>query len=485
MYLIAAAVSVTAVLAVAGPAYATSNWSCGEVFVTSPAPLDNNLNCTGYGDNALVIGGADVVLNLGGHTVTGDSDWDVVYNDPGYDGLTVENGTLDVGGDGVGVYDKYGDNNTVADVTISGGTYGVDAWAEANGTTVEDSTISSTFVPVARHHGAPKFAPTMLKGIYVSGNDATIEGNTVSPATGGTGIEAVYGLGDVISGNTVTGNFDGTDEIGAEIGIHTHFDTGALVENNTVSSFGYDAAYASWDSGTTYDGNTFENSYEGLEIEGEIGPNSNETISNNFIRNNYYHGVYDYYSDLNSYTGNVLTNNGIECGTNTSDDCAAFYIDGSGGGSGHGSVTMTNNYARLSSYGFWIEDMYSGISYATTRSLFSGNSATYDDNGFADINSVLATWSDNTAYGNNDNGFVFGTPTHETITGNSSTHNGAEGFYFGSNAAPSNPLAVTNNVAEYNGDYGFYAEDPLSASSGNTGSNTNGADDCWYISGCS
>ncbi|HLX31237.1 MAG TPA: right-handed parallel beta-helix repeat-containing protein [Gaiellaceae bacterium] len=472
VYLLAAVASVAAVLVVAGPANATANWSCGETFATSPGTLDNNLDCSGYTENALVITADGVTLNFGGHTVTvdGTADWDGVYND-GYTGLTVENGTInmDTGGtavEGYGVANDGGLGLTVADMTINGGYYGVDSYSSSDGTTVEGSTISGS----------------TDEGIYQRGNGATIDGNTISPASGAQGIEATHGLGDVVSNNTVTGNFDGTDYIDGDIGIHLHLDTAALVEDNTVTTEGSDAMYESWDSGTQVTDNTFDGNYDGLDINGEIGPNSNESISGNFIRNSYYEGVYDYESDMNTYTGNVLSNNGIECGTSPTDSsCSGFYIDPDD----QGSVTMTNNYSRLSSWGYYVEDAYNDDSYAATRSMFSGNSATYNDYGYYDDYSVLATWSDNTAYGSNDDGFTFDAPNHETITGNSSMHNGGEGFYFEDNAAADNPLSVTNNVGEYNGDYGFYADDPLAASSGNTGSNTNGSDDCWFVSGCS
>ncbi|HLX32243.1 MAG TPA: right-handed parallel beta-helix repeat-containing protein [Gaiellaceae bacterium] len=471
VYLIAAAVSVVAVLMVAGPAYATSNWSCGEDFATSPAPLDNNLDCSGYGDDALVVTGNNVTLDLGGHTVTGTSDYDVVDSN-GYTNTTVQNGTLAVGAGGtatVGVGVNLGisvwNTATIANVTIEGGAYGVDAYY-IDALTVEGSTIS----------GSTDY------GVYASGNNVTIEDSTIAPATGGAeAIKATHGLGDMISGNTITGNFDGSDAIDGEIGIHLYKDTGALVQDNTVSSMGEWGFYESWSSGTRLSDNTFDSNYYGVEFYGGIGPNSSNVISGNFIKNSYYEGVYDLQSDLNSYVGNVATNNGIECGTNPTQECAAFFINPAD----YGSVTMTNNYSRLSSWGFLVENAYDSDAFASTRTTISGNSATYDDFGFGDSNSLLATWTDNTAYGNNDFGYYFEEPTHETISNNSAFHNGGEGFFFGDNAPPHNPLAVTNNVAEYNGDYGFDASSPLGASSGNTGNNTNGTDDCWYVAGCS
>ncbi|HLX32091.1 MAG TPA: right-handed parallel beta-helix repeat-containing protein, partial [Gaiellaceae bacterium] len=270
-----------------------------------------------------------------------------------------------------------------------------------------------------------------------------------------------------------------------EIGIHLHEDTAALVSDNTVSAFGELGYYESWSSGTTLTGNTFDGNYEGAEIgDDSDGFASNDTISNNFFRNSYYEGIQDFNSDLNTYTGNVATNNGIECGTSPDVDCSGFYIYPDE----DGSVTMTNNYSRLNSYGYYTYYAYNSDSYASTRSLFSGNSATYNDYGFYDYYSVLSTWSDNTAYGNNYDGFYFDYPDHETITGNLSTQNGSgvgDGFYFDDNYAPYQPLTFANNTATYNGNYGFEAAYPLSASSGNVGNSTNGTDDCWYISGCS
>ncbi len=48
----------------------------------------------------------------------------------------------------------------------------------------------------------------------------------------------------------------------------------------------------------------------------------------------------------------------------------------------------------------------------------------------------------------------------------------------------SQPLAVTNNSATNNGDYGFDADFPI-AGSGNTGKSTNVYGDCYLVAGCS
>jgi len=489
VYLLAAVASVAAVLVVAGPANATANWSCGEDFAVSPGTLDNNLDCSGYNDNALVITAAGVTLNFGGHTVTvdGSDDNDGVYND-GYAGLTVENGTInmDTGGtavEGYGIANDNGAGLTVADMTINGGYYGVDSYGDNPvGLTVDGSTI----------------AGSTSDGVYTDGQGSTITNNTISPSDYyyahdecerfTDGILASYGLGDVITGNTITGNYvDGNDAIEycflGETGIHLHYDTGAWVSNNTVTSMGHYGFYSSGSAGTSLNGNTFSDNYNGVRINDGTAAENNDAISNNYILHSYHLGVRDYKSDMNTYTGNTLTDNGYGCSSDT-EYCGGFFIDPDE----VGSVTMTNNYARLGPNGYTIWYAYNGDSYASTPSLISGNSATYNDYGFYDYYSTLATWSDNTAYGNNYDGFDFYYPVHETITGNLATHNGSgsgDGFYFDDNYAPYNPLAVTNNTATYNGDYGFDADYPLSASSGNVGNSTNGTDDCWYISGCS
>ncbi len=168
---------------------------------------------------------------------------------------------------------------------------------------------------------------------------------------------------------------------------------------------------------------------------------------------------------------------------------------------------MVNNYARTGNgVGFAVLGAYSDSVPGGPYSLFSGNVATAngssDAPGFFDEYSVGATWSKNVANYNATDGFDFCAPWRETVTGNSANLNGGNGYVFAydcdevvgppqvtpfpliGTAADEQPLAVTNNSATNNGEYGFAGEYPT-AGSGNTGKNTNACGDCYLVSGCS
>jgi parallel beta-helix repeat protein len=97
--LVAVLIVVSCLGVAAGPAFA-SHVSCGDT-VTGDTTLDSDLlNCPGTG---IVIGADDVTLDLNGHTVDGDGvlGCDEFYacdfgvdNTGGYDGVTIENGSI-------------------------------------------------------------------------------------------------------------------------------------------------------------------------------------------------------------------------------------------------------------------------------------------------------------------------------------------------------------------------------------------------------
>jgi hypothetical protein len=86
--------------------------ACGQV-ITQDTTLENDLDCQ-YVDG-VVIGAPGITLDLGGHTV---HSWATAIRNDGYDGVTIENGTVVVDNVGVGITGA--DRNVVRNVSAWG-----------------------------------------------------------------------------------------------------------------------------------------------------------------------------------------------------------------------------------------------------------------------------------------------------------------------------------------------------------------------------
>ena len=458
--LLAAAASVGAALMLAGPASA-ANLHCGQT-LTSSVTLIGNLDCSSTPGEAIIIGHDGVTFNLNGFKITGYADDDVIDNTGGYNSVTVKGGTLVVNGDGNGV-DNTGNNLTVAGVTITGnGTPGNDAYGvysdDSSGLSFTGGSVSGVDF-----------------GFYLDTDTGDlIKGNTITPNDGGDGVFSE----DFLTGVSIVSNkFTDTDSDQTGIAYYGQADAGTLFSGNTVTKMEYGVYMADYDAGITITGNVMDGNKFGLVF---ADHDSGDMISGNYIKNSVEYGVYDEFSFNNAYTGNVLTSNG------SVGNYASYFIYPDG----YGPVTMVNNYARTgNAYGFQIEDAYNSSVPGGPYTLMSGNVATangstYNDPGFSDDYSVGATWSKNVADYNASDGFYFDYPWRETITGNAATMNGGDGFTVVDNSEDYQPLAVTNNSATYNGEFGFWGEYPV-AGSGNTGKSTNSSADCYLVAGCS
>ena len=251
----------------AGPAFA-SHVNCGDT-VTGDTALDSDLvDCPG---NGIVIGADDVTLDLNGHTIDGDGvlGCDEFYacdfgvdNTGGYDGVTIENGSIRDFATAVFVLDA-GDNRLrrlSASHNILGGVLLIASpharvehtSISANGLTTDQAGLivfDSSEVLIdgnsVRDNGDI--------GMFLQGvDDSRVEGNSVSgnPEAGvildgtrnevsgnrasknGDGI-SVGGDGNTIVGNRVSDSFACPDGCGAGIG--STGGTGNLIARNFVA----------------------------------------------------------------------------------------------------------------------------------------------------------------------------------------------------------------------------------------------------------
>jgi hypothetical protein len=445
IYLLAAVAAVAAAMVLPGTASA-ANPSCGST-VTTNLTLSGNMDCSASGTDALIVGADNITIDLGGYTLTVDPSYEAIDN---YDGCSGN-----VGCSGL----------TVTNGTISGGNYGVDS--EGDGShQVSGTTVSSL-----------KFVSQGTTSIYLHYTaDSNVSSNTVTDLVGALNeaIEDERSSNDVIQGNTLTGYQTEADN--STYGIYTTYTGGLVISGNTIKAMGEEGWYDdNYSAGMTVYGNVFAGNNIGIELDGY---NIGDMISGNYIKNSTSDGLEDYYSNYQTYTGNVVSSNagyGLY-----------LYPDD------YGVLNASNNVSRFNgSDGVYIYEAYNDEAYGGPTAALAGwntitgnTSLKNDGYGFYDYYSYGETWTNNSAMANTDSGFYLDYPMGAAITSNTAKYNDGEGFDFEDNYSYYGPASVSNNVAQYNTDYGFYGGYPV-AGSGNTGGGTNSTADCYQFAGCS
>lgn len=338
---------IAATLTAAGPAEAAGPphqaVTCGET-ITESIVVTNDLNCTG-GMVALDIEASDVVLDLGGHTISGGGQGVGValgLNQPvAFTGDEVEDGTFtDLGtaaelgystgpifshlhisnaasGDPV-FFTRWGDvgNYQILDSTIDTppGDYITQSSIEdTGGFTLENSTLnggqiwlSQTTGPILDHDDFNNVSMTFDNEGYVRSTDSVFNDSPINDGPSFSGDSFSY---DTFTGaDTAVRIFDMSGEtfnhdVFTSDGLGIDFDgTGTSTVSDNV--FRDDGTGATDDSsGNTYSGNVFDHDSSGLGIYSA----SSQTISGNSFTNDGL-GVYMEYPSGNTITGNRFIN---------------------------------------------------------------------------------------------------------------------------------------------------------------------------------
>lgn len=232
-----AALAASGMAAMAAPAHASGHLECGDVIVEDTV-LTADLICDGLGD-ALVIGADDIVLDLGGYTITGPgatapppADGSGVRIPPGYSGVTVQKGTI--AGFRAGVVIDSSSDNTVTKIHAIANERGVNLANAARSIVTQNTVESSTGDGVAV--GGAGSSGSVVSQNHVVGNvwgltvndadDVTVSRNTIESNRFGI---AVFGgaTGTVVTQNTVL--------YSDSHGIETTVASGFLVSQNTSS----------------------------------------------------------------------------------------------------------------------------------------------------------------------------------------------------------------------------------------------------------
>jgi parallel beta-helix repeat protein len=182
------------------------NVSCGETITRSIHVTNDPGTCSGAG---LIIGADNITLDLNGHTIGGG-----IRNSGGFDGVTIENGTVH----GVALTDAA--SNRVRDLTVNGGNSdGIVVSGASTNTLIADNQatsiriallISASSVDVERNvvSGLGLTQSDKIGPLVVVGDDNRVAGNTAK-LTHIDGVGTGVGRGSiVVSGdrNQILGN---------------------------------------------------------------------------------------------------------------------------------------------------------------------------------------------------------------------------------------------------------------------------------------
>ncbi len=369
---LAAVVAGAGVLLLAGPAVASrqahataaTNVACGGT-ITASITINGDLDCSSTSSPALTIDQPGVTLDLGGHTITGNSGYPVVVADD----------TCAYGGQC--------NNETVTNGTITGGEYQVEFWGQ------NDTASNLTLTDAAS------------TGVYLHyTTNALVTGNTITGA-GSEGIYSEYGSSNVISSNVLK-----DDSYNLEL----EYDQADTVSSNNSSISGDDtSSYNFYDYQSdlnTYTNNVTAGGRYGYYIDpdgdGSVTMTSNgaraakhtssetgsgfyiyeayhwsyaapySVFSGNVATGNYY-GYYDYYSPSDlwlentaNYSGNIgfwfeyPTRNQIIGNVSKYNGDSGFYLEDSEG-YGYEALTFANNQAWYNQdYGFYADYSQAG-----------------------------------------------------------------------------------------------------------------------------
>jgi hypothetical protein len=321
--------------------------ACGDT-LTSNTTLTANLDCSGYSGDALTMGANRVVLNLNGHTITGntgDDSYDGVETN-GYNKTVIKNGTIANFGYGVDIEES--NQTLVKNLTIVGDgsdPYGIYAY-QGVGNMIRNVHMTNVYYGLYATDGANlsllnSTIDTTYDAVYTEYESQDLFQNNVITSSGADyGFYDDYGGSNRYIGNSVTGTssyafYLDCDSYGKVI----------LTDNVASDNDGYGFyVYECYGDTTTW------------------APGSGSMISGNRAINNGDYGFYDYYSVNATWMYNVSNRNG-EYG---------FYFDYPGG-----DIIKYNKANHNGSSGFDIEDNY-GAGYYNVQ-VFSRNSANWND----------------------------------------------------------------------------------------------------------
>jgi len=261
--------------------------SCGDV-LTEDTTLDGDLSCSG---TALVIGSDDITVDLNGHVLSGDGTGMGVDNSGGYDGVTIENGTIQDFEEGV--LAQGADDLTLQGLAVIGAggdmANGAVHVLDSERVTIKDTSISATTIfdgPNAMRFDSVSEA--VVDNVDVKGGFFGVAFSSVdpfgSPTNGSIRKSSFAGnfIGALIANSTDATieecTFTGADQ-GIRIGLTTVSPSGIRVRENELFGSVSGISVLSWPAtgpGTApalpisdvqiVENSIHDNSYEGMQM---------------------------------------------------------------------------------------------------------------------------------------------------------------------------------------------------------------------------
>lgn len=290
-------VLVVALLVFGFPAAAAAV-SCGEA-LTESVTLDADLAC-GMGDG-LVVFGDDIVIDLAGHTVTGQSEG--INNTLGFNRTTVKNGRLSGFEDAI--LHGGGEGHVIKNVEITNGTSGITLGDGVRFAKIERSTVRGLFGSMITLSGDDNVVSKVVlvngigRAVAIFGNRNVVTKSTITGL--GDGIVVFSGVSDtVISGNTVCATQ------GAGIVVATGGGTGTTVTKNRCEGNGSEGLVLQEADDSVVSGNTLIGNGLGMRL-----ANSDRVVvAKNLVTGNRGNGIsISADSDAVTVTGNKTHRN--------------------------------------------------------------------------------------------------------------------------------------------------------------------------------
>jgi parallel beta-helix repeat protein len=393
--------------------------------LTESLVLDQELSACSDG---LVIGADNITVDLNGHTVSG-LDVGVGIRNPGYDGVTVKNGT------------------------IRGFEHGVQLTDGASGNVLEDLTVELhklTGVQVSAAEG------TQIRTSRVTGNGeglAVVDGSTATTVSGsalslnsGAGARIEDADGNTLLSNTVDTNGDagvlvlGSDQNVLQSNeITGDSDQAVLFVGSQANTLRGNTVAGSGDAGVVVSAGSHANLIEGntLTGTGDAGVQLSESDRNRVIGNTA-RAMADGGIVLTSANDSLVSDNDVRSNPD------GIEVHGSSG-----NRIERNQASSTTGMGILLGS-------GSVQNLLVGNTANGNNADGIHVASVAGEGLGNTLDGNttNDNlgnGIYVGEAQH-TITGNTAHRNAKDGIYLGKAGN-----TATNNTADDNTAWGINA----------------------------
>jgi parallel beta-helix repeat protein len=293
--------------------------------ITKPGTYTLTANLHQIGSTAITIAASDVVLDLGGFTLSGTGGFKGGYGygvgvEPGHSNITIQNGTIDEFEIESGIMLNGVTGCTVSNVTVSQCGGGI-AMIDGGGHTIEDNTLD--------HNVHANIATMHCSGNVIEGNTCTgaAWGIRLGGASSGNSIldNTCIGLGgsnttpidltdtdsNTLIGNNLTNGWIGIYGVNSDTNIIsnnvcTGNASGMTVHGDLNNIFGnqvngnLETGIAGGGRGNTLDANTCNGNGTGIYFNGAVGC----TITGNTANNNVHDGI-------------VVWSSGGKCGSNT------------------------------------------------------------------------------------------------------------------------------------------------------------------------